>query len=117
VELLTCPRCNAARDRDDNFCRRCGRQITVNLPAARDATLPAPRRAVPPSVVNGVALLALGTGLEWLARRMAAGAAGAVTRAVIGPGRAKAAPREAAPPRDDVAVDEFLFVRQVRLKR
>ena len=33
MDGLKCGRCNASRETTDNFCRRCGHQLTVNLPA------------------------------------------------------------------------------------
>src|SRR4051812_2621566 len=86
---LRCPSCGLEREISDNFCRRCGRQITVNLPEPTSANLPVIRtpdlpaavRALPPSLIGSVAVLALGTGLEWAARRLSAGAARGVARA------------------------------------
>ena len=122
---LTCSRCGASRDTADNFCRHCGHQLTVNLPALsrvegparRPANLPAPigRGAIPPSLVGSVAVLALGTGLEWLARRLAGSAARAAGRALAGE-RPLPAKRVSSPP-DSIAVDEVLYVRKVQLRR
>jgi hypothetical protein len=115
VEAISCGRCGAKRDTNDNFCRRCGHQLTVNLPAVRSPNLPAVRRAIPPSLVGSVAVLAVGTGIEWLARRMAGSAARAAGRALIGQERPLApAP---SPRLDDVTVDEVLYVRKVQLRR
>jgi hypothetical protein len=61
-------------------------------------------------------VLAVGTGLEWLARRMAGSAARAAGRALVGADRTpstKPAPR----PDGDVTVDEVLYVRKVQLRR
>jgi len=116
VDGVNCGRCGVRRDTSDNFCRSCGHQFTVNLPAVRSANLPAVKRgSLPPSLVGSVAVLAVGTGLEWLARRMVGSAARAAGRALIGdeaPPAAKPAPR-----RDDVTVDEVLYVRKVQLRR
>jgi len=113
---IRCPSCGASRDADDNFCRRCGRQITVTLPALRPANLPAESKGIPPSLIGSVAVLALGTGLEMLARRVAGGAAKGAARAAgrallnrTSPAAAKAEPA--------VRVDEVLFIRQVHLRR
>ncbi len=122
---LRCPGCDAVRDSDDNFCRRCGRQITVNLPALATPRLPAePAPALPPALVGSVAALAIGTGLEWLARRVASnaarGAARAAGRAIV---RRDSAPRAQTPVQatvtDDsaVVIRETLYVRQVNLRR
>jgi hypothetical protein len=104
------------RDVGDNFCRVCGHQFTVNLPAVHASNLPAIKhRGLPPSLVGSVAVLAVGTGLEWLARRMVGSAARAAGRALIGADEApvpKPAPRT-----DHVTVDEVLYVRKVQLRR
>ena len=70
---LRCGRCEFPRETNDNFCRRCGHQFTVNLPAVRSVGLPQVQRssAIPPTLIGSVAVLALGTGAEWLARRLA----------------------------------------------
>jgi hypothetical protein len=128
VDTLTCPRCGASRETEDNFCRRCGHQLTVDVPAGRSLPavqpqrLPARSQSLPPSLVGSVALLAVGTGIEWLARRMA-GTAGrsvarAATRALIGRERLPANP-VASPPStpSTVNVDEFIYVRKVELRR
>jgi hypothetical protein len=116
VDHLRCNHCHAPRDRDDNFCRRCGRQITINLPAVRESSLPAASRGVPPSLIGSVALLAVGTGLEWAARRLAGGAVRSVGRALVSQPK-PAPPAKATPPSDAVTVDELIYVRQVRLHR
>jgi hypothetical protein len=117
VEVLTCGRCGAKRDTADNFCRQCGHQLTVNLPAVRAETLPAVPRAIPPSLIGSVAVLAVGTGLEWLARRIAGSTARAAGRALISREQATGdKPRQTATS-DDVTVDEFLYVRKVQLRR
>jgi hypothetical protein len=121
VNDLRCPSCSAPRDSDDNFCRRCGRQITVNLPAVREPSLPAETSGgLPPTLVGSIAVLAIGTGIEWLARRMAGSAAKGAARAA---GRAltkrQAAPASRASSVADpaVVVREVLFVREVDLRR
>ena len=115
MEAISCGRCGAKRDTNDSFCRRCGHQLTVNLPAVRSQNLPAVRRSLPPSLVGSVAVLAVGTGIEWLARRMAGSAARAAGRALIGQDRA-IVPTPAPRP-DLVTVDEVLYVRKVQLRR
>ena len=118
MSSLACSRCGAERASDDNFCRRCGRQLTVNLPAVREVRLPARRRALPPTLVGSVAVLAVGSGLEWLARRAASSAARAAGRALVSQKGTPASTRSVAP-KAPVAgeVDEFLYVRKVRLHR
>ena len=114
---VRCSSCGSSRDPDDNFCRRCGRQITVTLPALREETLPGETHVLPPSLVSSIAVLAVGTGLEWLARRAAGGAARTVTRALL---RRATAPVQSATPvvhPDAVSIDEVVYVRQVRLRR
>ncbi|MPZ50677.1 MAG: hypothetical protein GEU75_15495 [Dehalococcoidia bacterium] len=128
MELLRCSRCNAPRDTADNFCRRCGHQLTVevsaaaaSVPALRSSQLPVRSQALPRSLMGSVAVLAIGTGVEWLARRFAGNAARAASRAagraLVGqeqlPSRSK--PRSASP--DSVSVDEFIYVRKVELRR
>jgi hypothetical protein len=116
VEALTCGRCGAERDTSDNYCRRCGHQLTVNLPAVRARNLPAVRRSLPPSLVGSVAVLAVGTGIEWLARRMAGSAARAAGKALVGQER-PITPARHTPRPDEVTVDEVLYVRKVQLRR
>jgi hypothetical protein len=69
--------------------------------------------------VGSVAVLAVGTGIEWLARRMAGSAARAAGRALIGgqDSAVVATTPKPAPRPDDVTVDEFLYVRKVQLRR
>jgi hypothetical protein len=119
VDGVTCGRCGAQRDTGDNFCRSCGRQFTVNLPAVQSRQLPALRRSLPPSLVGSVAVLAVGTGIEWLARRMAGNAARAAGRALIGQNRAitPATNRPAPSQPKDVTIDEVLYVRKIQLRR
>jgi hypothetical protein len=111
-----CSRCGAARDLQDNFCRSCGHQFTVNLPARSAAALPVKASQLPPSLIGGVAVLALSTGLEWMMRRMANNAVRRAGRALVGP----APQRPIRPDRQqahDVTVDEVLYVRKVQLRR
>ena len=115
METVNCGRCGVRRDTGDNFCRSCGHQFTVNLPAVRATNLPTVKRsALPAPLVGSVAVLAVGTGLEWLARRMVGSAARAAGRALIGQ---DATPVKATPRNDDVTVDEVLYVRKVQLRR
>jgi hypothetical protein len=74
--------------------------------------------------VGSVAVLAVGTGVEWLARRFAGtaarGAVRAAGRALIGgqdrlPTRRGAGPAKKTP--NQVSVDEFIYVRKVELRR
>jgi hypothetical protein len=118
VTPLHCGRCGSARELADNFCRQCGHQFTLNLPALRLSNLPVRGGALPQSLVGSVAVLALSTGLEWLARRMAGSAARAANRALTAVERP--AERDAArqtPPPADATVDEFLYVRKIQLRR
>jgi hypothetical protein len=66
-----------------------------------------------------MAVLAVGTGLEWLARRMAGTAAKAAGRALIGSSDRSQAPatRRATPSDEAVTVDEVLYIRKVQLRR
>jgi hypothetical protein len=116
---LRCPGCGIPRDIGDNYCRRCGRQITVNLPEVRPSTLPVEARAIPPSLIGSVAVLALGTGLEWAARRLASGAARGAARAA---GRALLSRAGSSQPQvqNDAAagiMQEVLYIRQVRIQQ
>jgi hypothetical protein len=119
MNALRCGRCEFPRDTNDNFCRRCGHQFTVNLPAVRSVGLPQVQRSrgLPPSLVGSVAVLALGTGAEWLARRLAGTATRAVARKMLGssPSQVPAKAQPSAP--TDVTVDEVLYVRKVSLRR
>jgi hypothetical protein len=117
VDVLKCTRCQAPRETSDNFCRRCGRQFTVNLPAVPETHLPDRPRSIPPSLLGSVAVLALGTSLEWLARRMAGSAARAAGRAVVGANRPQPPAKATTPSSDTVTVDEVLYVRRVELRR
>lgn len=120
---LRCPNCRLSCDIRDNFCRNCGRQITItvpsNMPAVRAPELPAVVRSVPPSLIGSVAVLALGTGLEWAARRlssgMAKGAARAAGRALISRAGGGQPAAEATTP--TTFVEEFLYIRQVEVRR
>jgi hypothetical protein len=117
VEKLTCSRCGGARDTQDNFCRGCGHQFTVNLPAVHESQLPLRQsRAIPPSLVGSMAVLAVGTGIEWLARRMAGTAARAAGRALIGGERQQPPARRPQDPQT-VTIDEVVYVRKVEVRR
>ena len=91
----------------------------MNLPAVQKSALPVPgARALPPSLVGSVAVLAVGTGIEWLARRMAGSAARAAGRALVGADRpATPAPRPNGDTLTDVTVHEVVYVRKVQLRR
>jgi hypothetical protein len=72
---------------------------------------------IPPAVIRGAAMLALGTGVEWMMRRMAGNAVRAAGRSLIpGGNNAPAKQLSAAGPRE-VTVDEVLYVRKVQLRR
>lgn len=117
MDALKCARCNASRETTDNFCRRCGHQFTVNLPAVHDDASPAPvMKGLPPSVIGSVAVLAVGTGLEWLARRMAGNAARAAGRALVTSDRPPP-PAARAHAEPDVTIDEVVYVRKVQVRR
>jgi hypothetical protein len=116
---LRCGRCELPRDTQDNFCRRCGHQFTVNLPAVRSVGLPSVHRsrAIPPSLVGSVAVLALGTGAEWLARRLAGTATRAMARKMLGGSNPQVPAKAQQSTPSDVTVDEVLYVRKVSLRR
>jgi len=59
-----------------------------------------------------VAVLALGTGLEWLARRLAGNAARAAGRALISPDRKDATRQEAGAS----TIEELLYIRKVNIR-
>ncbi len=118
VDVVNCGHCGVRRGVGDNFCRACGHQFTVNLPAVRESRLPAlGRGGLPPSLVGSVAVLAVGTSLEWLARRMVGSAARAAGRALIGADRSEPSKPRPVPRPDDVTVDEVLYIRKVQLRR
>jgi hypothetical protein len=79
--------------------------------------LPARKASLPPSLVGSVAVLAVGTGLEWLARRLAGGAARAAGRALLGQERRPAPVEKSRPAGPDVTVNEVIYVRKVELRR
>jgi hypothetical protein len=119
VEVLHCQRCNAPHEAGDNFCRRCGNRV-VALPAVRPATAVTRRPPnLAPSLVGSVAVLALGTGLEWVARRLMAGATRSAGRALVS---SEKPPRNAVQPmtRQELpttTIDEIVYVRKVQLRR
>jgi hypothetical protein len=84
--------------------------------------LPARAVTLPPSMVGSIAVLAVGTGLEWLARRLASNAARAAERALT---TREARPPAAIRPRSiqvsdsnaAVTVDEMVYVRKVQVRR
>jgi hypothetical protein len=73
-------------------------------------------RAIPPSLVGSVAVLAVGTGIEWLARRMAGTAARAAGRALIG-GERPSLPAHRSRDTRTVTIDEVVYVRKVEVRR
>ena len=86
-------RCGAPHEAGDNFCRRCGHALTISLPRRLNIEAAGSARdAMPPSLIGSVAVLAMGTGLEWLARRSWRSAARAAGRALV-PGRSAPRPR------------------------
>jgi hypothetical protein len=121
VETPNCNRCGAVRETSDNFCRKCGHQLTIDLPAVRPTGAVQPVKPlaisvpIPPAVVRGVAVLALSTGVEWMLRRMAGNAAKAAGRSLI-PGAGSSKQLKAGEPRQ-VTIDEVLYVRKVQLRR
>jgi len=116
VSTRICSRCGAPRELDDNYCRRCGRQLTVELPAITQSRLPARSQPIPPSLVGSVAVLALGTGIEWLARRLAGSAARAAGRALVGQDR-QVSPAGPPQPPPVETTEELVYLRRVRLRR
>ena len=117
VQKLTCARCGVTRDTQDNYCRACGHQFTVNLPAVHESRLPARSgRTLPPSLVGSVAVLAVGTGLEWLARRMAGTAARAAGRALIS-GERPRLPAKRSFEEPSVTIDEVVYIRKTEIRR
>ena len=92
----------------------------MNLPVVSNVNLPQrqEQRGLPPSLVGSVALLALGTGAEWLARRLASTAVRSATKAVLGRTLAPSNNKKSAlaSPRD-VTVDEVVYIRKVQLRR
>jgi hypothetical protein len=73
-------------------------------------------------MVGSIAVLALGTGLEWLARRFATNAARAAERALTNRERRPVNeivhhPSVPAERHSDVTIDEMVYVRKVQLHR
>jgi hypothetical protein len=73
-------------------------------------------RSIPTSLVGSVAVLAVGTGIEWLARRMAGSAARAAGRALVGADRSLV-PQKRRPESQSVTIDEVVYVRKVEVRR
>ncbi|HLF71529.1 MAG TPA: hypothetical protein VI759_05195 [Dehalococcoidia bacterium] len=122
MNSLSCGRCGVTRETTDNFCRQCGHQLTVNLPVVSSVSAPAPpsrQVSIPPSLIGSVAVLAVGTGIEWLTRRFAGSmtraAARTAGRALIG-GSDRAVARSEELPKT-MTVDEVLYVRKIQLRR
>ena len=92
----------------------------MNLPVVHNVNLPERReqRGLPLGIVGSVALLALGTGAEWLARRLANTAVRSATKAVLGRTLGPVnQPKSALTTPKDVTVDEVLYIRKVQLRR
>ena len=108
----------------DNFCRKCGHQLTIDQVTVRSSAKPATSFQqmptvtvpIPPAVIRGAAMLALGTGVEWMLRRMAGNAARAAGRSLVPGGGSVPAKHLNAGPRE-ATVDEVLYVRKVQLRR
>ncbi len=117
METLTCTRCNSTRETSDNFCRKCGHQLTITVPSVRATTASVAVKpvSIPPSVVGGVAVLALTTGVEWVMRRMAGNAARAAGRALVTRNSTPLPTKASAP--SEVSVDEIVYIRKVQLRR
>ena len=116
MNALTCVRCKAPRDDHDNFCRSCGHQFTVNLPAVSEPRLPARTLpSIPPALVGSVALLAVGTTVEWLTRRLAGTAAKAAGKALVTGVRPSSPARRAS--NADVTISEVVYIRKVEVRR
>ena len=123
MEASHCTRCGSHRDLSDNFCRKCGHPLTVDQVSVHSTAKPVPVQQmptvtvpIPPAVIRGAAMLALGTGVEWMLRRMAGNAARAAGRSLIPGGNNSPAKQLNAGPRE-VTVDEILYVRKVQLRR
>jgi hypothetical protein len=120
VAPLTCDRCGTICENGDNFCRRCGQRMPSSLPVVRTPNLPIRTNALPQPLVRSVAVLAVGTGLEWLARRFAGTAARAAGRALIGldrPASSQTSLSKAQQLPSEAVIDEVLYVRKVQLRR
>jgi hypothetical protein len=116
VDTFRCDRCSTPHEAGDNFCRRCGRGLSAGLPVVRPAAgLPQRSRALPSSLVGSVAVLALGTGLEWVARRLMGSAARAAGRSLVTGGRDQNPTQRQ--PQGEATIDELIYVRKVQLRR
>jgi hypothetical protein len=78
--------------------------------------------AVPASLVGSVAVLALGTSLEWIARKFggaaAKGAAKGAARAIVSQALSPAKQTSPPPaPLEPDAVDELVYIRRTRIRR
>lgn len=109
-----CDRCGATRDSTDNFCRRCGHSLNTRLPAVTRPAAVTRRQFLPAPLVGSLALLALGTGAEWLARRLAVSAARSASSALLSLAQR---PRQRRLPQQTAVVDEILYVRKIEVRR
>jgi hypothetical protein len=122
VNASRCQRCQAEYQAGDNFCRRCGNRLAMS-PAVQPARAVVRRTpGLPPSLVSSVAVLAVGTGLEWLARRLVSTAARSAGRALAGEGDIRPQPTTPPPaPKQEApltaTIDEIVVVRKVQLRR
>ena len=92
----------------------------MRLPAVTHPTAVARRsRALPRSLVGSVAVLALGTGLEWAARRVMGSAAKAAGRALVSRGDGSSVPREtqSLPSPTETTIEELIYLRKVAVRR
>lgn len=122
---MRCPRCTAFSGRNDNFCANCGLALRNlrPLPVKRDGNLPVVWRRAAPTLVQGVAVLALGALAEWALRSLARQAWDVLPSLLSPPKPAKASrlpvKKEAYLPEPEgtYAVSETVVMRRLTLRR
>jgi hypothetical protein len=119
MPAIICGRCATVCDQDDNFCKRCGMALSdEQLPLKREQHLPAVSRPrVRAAVVRAVAVVAVGTLTEIMARRVAREAGRRVASAVrlpIGRKQPKALRLVDDGPQ---VVSDTVFIRRIQVRR
>lgn len=118
---MSCYRCGRPHEPEDNYCRRCGAALrSRRLPVPREPYALAPWRGWGPPAVRGAAVLAAGSLLPWLLRRLARRALTPRLPALRDPKARALAPKEAdsrPQPTQEATVGEFIFFRRTTIRR
>ena len=109
MDVNLCPACAAAFDAPDNFCRRCGEQISgrslpVVVQQSRSLLV---RQDVPPALVKTAAALAAGTVLQIAGRALL----GAITQRASNP-----APSRTPGRRPSRTISETVYIRRTQVR-